>query len=47
MFHNADDIAGLHAIAVAGAMQPDGGAAAGNLKARRVQAGIFGHGDPL
>jgi len=28
-------------------MQPDGGAVAGNLQARRIKASVFGHGGPL
>ena len=47
ILHDADDIAGLHAIAVAGAMQPDGGAAAFNFQAGRIKASVFGHGVPL
>ena len=47
IIHDADDIAGLHAIAVAGAMQPDSGAAAINFQAGRIKASVFGHGVPL
>ena len=47
IIHDADDIAGLDPVAVAGAMQPDGGAAAFNFQAGRIKASVFGHGVPL